>query len=146
MFGNPYENELCLALLEQGITDLVFIGANEGACVKATIESALPLNFNIIICTHGIADFNFKDFRYPASYNLNIKNHPRQVAQTCCDHAVDNLFTKGELTEPCEQCVLLEQNKRSTYNTLRRKRKNRERIVRYFLITLSIFAFLASSP
>ena len=94
MFGNPYENELCLALLEQGITDLVFIGANEGACVKATIESALPLNFNIIICTHGIADFNFKDFRYPASYNLNIKNHPRQVAQTCCDHAVDNLFTK----------------------------------------------------
>lgn len=69
---DPYNNkrdELGEYLRSKEIGNLIITGANGGACVEQSISGALENNYNVLAYGQGIADFNYKDFIFPYTYN-----------------------------------------------------------------------------
>lgn len=69
---DPYNNkrdELGEYLRSKEVGNLIITGANGGACVEQSIAGALENNYNVQAYNNGIADFNYKDFIFPYTYN-----------------------------------------------------------------------------
>jgi len=62
---NSFRQELVDYLGEKKIETLIMTGANGGACVHESIIGALNRNLSVIAYDQAIADFNYRDFRYP---------------------------------------------------------------------------------
>ena len=59
-------------LKDWGVSDLIVMGPNGGACVEATIRGALASGYKVWAYRDGIADFQYKTFVYPFSYSSRM--------------------------------------------------------------------------
>jgi nicotinamidase-related amidase len=77
--GNTHKKELVDYLKKNKIKTLILTGANGGACVKSSIESALENGFNVIAYEKAIADFNYQDFIYPYTGYTSVKSPKKDI-------------------------------------------------------------------
>ncbi len=68
-WDNAKLNELTMHFIKKQIGNIVILGANGGACVQESINGAFSNKCNVLVYSDGIADFNFKEFIYPYTYN-----------------------------------------------------------------------------
>ena len=71
---NSHKDKITDYLISKDIGNLIIVGANGGACVELSIEGSLSNKCNIIAYNPGIADFNYRDFIYPYTYDHSISS------------------------------------------------------------------------
>ena len=84
---NKYRRDLKNIIREEKIKNFIMAGANGGACVQQSIQGALAANCNVVAFERGIADFNYRKYVWPYTYQEFYSLHFNQTKGACvnCD-------------------------------------------------------------
>lgn len=90
---------------QNNVGNLIIVGANGGACVKESIQGALQNNFDVLVYTKAIADFDYKEFLYPYDFGIETEYgfYFDKTLLTCSDCS----FKQVEDIEKVKEAILM---------------------------------------